>query len=131
MPGPRHRVSGRGFLKRRALRLRSVGQVDHTILVRLTRGERQLAGRGFLGEEPRAGPAGKRVDEEMQLVDQAIGEHRSHQRAAAGRRRWRRRNADPGCLAGQTIAQYIAGGNAGGDVDEDDGGGPTDGDGCL
>jgi plastocyanin len=40
-------------------------------------------------------------------------------------------NADAGCPAGQTIAQNIAAGNAGGDVDEDDWGGATDGDGCL
>src|ERR687897_3919896 len=66
-----------------ASRLRSVGQVDHTVLVRPTGGKRQLAGRGFLGEEPWTGPAGERVGEQMQLVDQAVREHRSDQRAAA------------------------------------------------
>jgi hypothetical protein len=64
--------------------LRSVGQVDHTVLVRLTGHKRQVAGWGFLWQEARTGPAGERVDEQMQLIDQAVGEHRSDQRAAAG-----------------------------------------------
>src|SRR6266542_944608 len=66
-----------------ASRLRSVGQVDHTVLVRRTGRKRQVAGRGFLREEPWTGPAGERVDEQMQLVYQAVREHRSDQRAAA------------------------------------------------
>src|SRR4051794_38647594 len=43
----------------RVSRLRSVGQVDHTVLVRLAGRERQLAGRGSLGEQPRTGPEGE------------------------------------------------------------------------
>src|SRR5215217_9443820 len=66
-----------------ASRLRSVGQVDHTVLVRFTGRKRQVDGRGFLWEEPWTGPAGERVDKQMQLVDQAVREHRSDQRPAA------------------------------------------------
>ena len=35
-------------------------------------------------EEPRTGPSGERVDEQMQFVDQAVREHRLDQRSAAG-----------------------------------------------
>src|SRR3712207_9392080 len=39
--------------------------------------------RSPVGEEARAGPAGERVDAQVQLVDQAVGEHRVDQRDAA------------------------------------------------
>src|SRR4029450_9656633 len=65
--------------------LRSVGQVDHTVLVRLTGRKRQVARRSFLWEEPGTGPAGERVYVQMQLVDQTVREHRSDQRAAPTR----------------------------------------------
>src|SRR5438034_1556030 len=68
---------------RRRSGLRTVGEVDDAVVVRLTGGERQLAGRGVLGKEPRAGTARQRIDEEMQLVDEAVCEHRPHERAAA------------------------------------------------
>jgi hypothetical protein len=71
--GPRvcvsRRVRGRGLRPRRPHALRPVGQADHAVLVRLTGRRRQLAGRGPVGEQPRTGPAGKRVDEQIQLVD--------------------------------------------------------------
>ena len=47
------------------------------------RERRACAGAASVGEQPRTGPAGERVDEQVQPVDQAVGEHRPHQRAAA------------------------------------------------
>ena len=66
-----------------ASRARSVGHVDHAVLVRLAGRQRQARRAGLLGEEPRTGPSRERVDEQVQLVDQAVGEHRSDQHAAS------------------------------------------------
>jgi hypothetical protein len=53
-----------------------MGQVGHAVLVRPSGGERQLPGGSGVGEEPRAGTAGERVDEQVQLVDKAVREQR-------------------------------------------------------
>src|SRR4051794_8237332 len=63
--------------------MRSVAHVEDAVLVRLGRRERELAWLRAVLEEPRTRAASQRVDEEVQAVDQAVGQHRSDQRAAA------------------------------------------------
>lgn len=62
------RLGRRAASRRGGSRLRSVGQVNHTVLVRLAGRRRQVAWRGILGKSRGTGPAGERVDEQMQLV---------------------------------------------------------------
>jgi hypothetical protein len=57
--------------------LRSVVEVEHAVVVRLAVSEREFAGCGVVGEQARPVPPGQRVDEEMELVDQAVREHGS------------------------------------------------------
>jgi hypothetical protein len=56
--------------------------VDDSVLVRLGALERQLGGR-VLREHPRTRPERERVDEQVQLVDAPVSEHRPNQRDAA------------------------------------------------
>src|SRR5919197_2857791 len=63
--------------------LASVVEVEHAVVVGLAGGERELPGCGVVSEQPRqAGPAGERVDAQMELVDEAVGEHRVDERDA-------------------------------------------------
>src|SRR5215211_8201079 len=66
-----------------ASRQRPVGEVDDAVVVGLAGTKRQLPGLRVLRKEAWAGPARQRVDEKMQLVDEAVRQHRPHQRAAA------------------------------------------------
>src|SRR5215831_3637446 len=63
--------------------VRAVVEVDHAVLVHLTARERELAGRSGRREKPRALATCERKHENVQLVDQAVGEHRADQRVAA------------------------------------------------
>src|ERR1700759_2515505 len=57
-----------------ASRRRGELQVEDPVVVELRAGP-VPRGRGrVLGEQPRAGPAGHRVDEQVQLIDQAVGQ---------------------------------------------------------
>ena len=53
------------------------------LVVHLRARERELERRVALGEQPLAGAERERIDEQVELVDQAVGEHRSHQPGAA------------------------------------------------
>ena len=57
--------------------------MDCAVVVRLAGGEREAQRPGFLPEEPSAGPAREREDEEVQFVDEAVGEHGPDERPAA------------------------------------------------
>jgi len=60
----------------RASACRAIVEVDDPVVVPLGPFERQPGGLRGLGEEPRARPAGEGVDEEVEAVDQPVGEHR-------------------------------------------------------
>src|SRR4028118_149747 len=81
-----------------------VGQVRDAVAQRLDADQRQLL-LGALGEQAEALPDGVGGDVEVQLVDQAVGDQRAHQRGAA---------ADGGGAVGPAGARAGGGGGGGG-----------------
>src|ERR1044072_6162167 len=57
--------------------------MDDAVLVDLRARQPELEWRVGLGEEALPGGEAERVDERVELVDQAVGEHRAHQAGAA------------------------------------------------
>jgi hypothetical protein len=65
------------------LRFGPVVEVDDAVVVEGAGGEGAFARCGVFGERARPACAGERVDEEMQLVDEAVGEQSVDERATA------------------------------------------------
>src|SRR5262247_220 len=62
---------------------RAVGEVQDPVAVGLRPGEGELDFWAAVAEQPLTGTVCQRVDKKVQLVDQAVGEHRPDQGAAA------------------------------------------------
>src|SRR5215467_11365718 len=60
-----------------------VGEVQDSVAVGLRSGERELGGRAGVSEQPLAAATCQRVDEQVQIVDEAVGEQRLDQSPAA------------------------------------------------
>src|SRR6516165_3496262 len=60
-----------------------VGEVQDSVAIGLRSGERELGGRGGVGEQPLTTAMCQWVDEQVQVVDQAVGQHRPDQGPAA------------------------------------------------
>src|SRR5689334_20482415 len=60
-----------------------IPNVDDAVVVALAGCQREAQWRRAVGEETRPRPAGERVDEQVQLVDQAVGEQAPNERRAA------------------------------------------------
>src|SRR5215468_12068219 len=60
-----------------------VGEVQDSVAVGLRSGERELGGRGGVSEQPLTLAMCQRVDEQVQVVDQAVGEQCPDQGPAA------------------------------------------------
>src|SRR5437764_8649323 len=60
----------------------AVAEVDDAVVVPLTRGEGEPLVR-VVGEEPRSATTRQRVHEQVELVDQLVGEHGPHELGAA------------------------------------------------
>src|SRR5689334_11536506 len=64
--------SGRNHQRTLVLRRRAVGHVHHAVVVRVRHMERQLRRATAVGEQALAGAERNGVDEQMQLVDEAV-----------------------------------------------------------
>lgn len=79
---PRGTRAWGGSPGREPLRGEVIAHVKRAVGVGLTGGQRPLPAR-LLAEQPRPRPQHHRVHEQVQLVDQAVGDHGSYQRATA------------------------------------------------